>query len=311
MAKTSRVVGSASNIFEIFIQNSGSTVGAGLTGLVFNAASLVAYYKRDVGTVATSITLANVTTIGTFANNGLREVDSANMPGVYEFDPPNAAFNSGAKSVVFMLKGATNMAPVVLEVELTGTDNQNATTFGLSALPNAASASAGGLPTVGTGASQIDVDSSGRVNIGKWLGTIVTAATAGIPDVNAKNVANAAVNNLISGRVDTSVGAIAAGVTVTLANVQGVKKNTALANFKFVMFDSSGNPKTGIATVNCYRTIDGGTEAATATATATEISAGMYRVNLAAADLNGDEIMFRAAGSGANDTFIKILTSQA
>lgn len=152
MAKFSRVRGSTSNIFEIFAQNAGATNGSGLTGLVFNSASLTAYYKYDNGSAATAITLANITTIGTFANNGFREVDSTNMPGLYEFDPPNAAFsNTTAKSVTFMLKGATNLAPVVFEVDLIGVDPQNATTMGIGALPNATPGNAsGGLHILGT-----------------------------------------------------------------------------------------------------------------------------------------------------------------
>lgn len=152
MALDERVRGATGNIFEIFVQNAGATNGAGLTGLVFNAASLTAYYKYDVGTAAVAITLANITTIGTFANNGLREVDATNMPGVYEFNPPNAAFsNTTAKSVTFMLKGATNMAPVVFTVALKGIDTQNATTSGIGALPNATPGNAaGGLMILGT-----------------------------------------------------------------------------------------------------------------------------------------------------------------
>src|SRR6185437_5654250 len=47
-------------------------------------------------------------------------------------------------------------------------------------------AAAGGLPTTGTGANQIDLDASGRVNVGKYLGTLMTSAIAGMPDVNVK-----------------------------------------------------------------------------------------------------------------------------
>lgn len=123
MAKLQRQVGTTSQILEVFVQNSSLTTGAGLTGLVFNTASLTAYYKRNTAASSTSITLATAT-LGTWATGGFKEVDATNMPGVYEFDPPNAALASGADSVVFYLQGATNMAPCVLEVELTATTNQ-------------------------------------------------------------------------------------------------------------------------------------------------------------------------------------------
>jgi len=138
MAKLQRQVGTTSQILEIFVQDSSQTDGRGLTGLVFNSASLACYYKRNTATGSTSVTLATITTLGTWATGGFKEVDSTNMPGVYEFDPPNAALASGADSVVFILRGATNMAPVLVEIELTGTNNQDATRGGMSALPNGA-----------------------------------------------------------------------------------------------------------------------------------------------------------------------------
>lgn len=121
--KESRRIGTTSLRLEIFILDSTSTTGQGKTGLLFNTASLTAYYKRNTDATATAITLATAT-LGTYTSGGFKEVDATNMPGVYEFDPPNAALASGADSVVFMLKGATGMVPVLLEVELTATTNQ-------------------------------------------------------------------------------------------------------------------------------------------------------------------------------------------
>ena len=105
----------------IFIQNSSLTTGAGLTGLVFNTASLVAYYVRPLGS-ATAITLATQTVTGAYSSGGFVEVDTTNMPGVYRLDVPNAVFATGVDKAVVMLKGATNMAPVLLEYQLTGFD---------------------------------------------------------------------------------------------------------------------------------------------------------------------------------------------
>jgi hypothetical protein len=214
MAKLSIVAGATSQSVNIFVQNSSSTTGAGLTGLVFNSTGLIAYYTfagANAGSV--QITLATLAAANSaYSSGGFKEIDSTNMPGIYRLDLPNATIAaSKGRSVLVYLQGVTNMAPCVLEIELTGVDNQDAVHFGLSSLPNAAAASAGGLPTVGTGASQIDVDASGRVNIGKWLGTLVTAATAGIPDVNAKNINNVAAatdaNNLLKVDVEDVLGA--------------------------------------------------------------------------------------------------------
>ena len=190
--KLSLKAGTTSKMVDIFVQDSSSTTGAGLSGLVYNSGSLTAYYHRDTDSAATAITLATMT-VGTWATGGFKEISSTNMPGVYQLGIPNAALASGATSVVIMLKGATNMAPVVLEIELTAWDNQNATTGGLSALPNAAAAANGGLPTVdannavkvqsGTGANQISLSSglvtlAGVTHTGATIPTVTTTGTA-------------------------------------------------------------------------------------------------------------------------------------
>lgn len=162
MAKASRLAGATSNIFLIFIQDSSSTVGAGKTGLLFSG--ITGYYKRSNGTAAVQITMATITTLGTFATGGLKEVDATNMPGIYEVHIPDTAFATGAKNVVVMYKGGTNMAPVVLEIELTGVDNQDGVHYGLTALPNAAAAASGGLLTFGSSTGQIN-PTTGKVDI--------------------------------------------------------------------------------------------------------------------------------------------------
>lgn len=69
-----------------------------------------------------------------------------------------------------------------------------ATNGGLTALPDTAVTTNASLVTSGTGTAQLSV-ASGTVDLGKILGTAVsTPATAGILDVNLKNIANAAVS---------------------------------------------------------------------------------------------------------------------
>src|SRR3954468_8156319 len=119
MAKLTIKRGTTSKLLRVFIADSSSTVGAGLTGLLFNTALLTAYYIREGDASPTAITLATMT-VGTWASGGFKEVSSANMPGVYQLGLPDAALASGAASVVVMLKGAASMAPVTLEIDLEG-----------------------------------------------------------------------------------------------------------------------------------------------------------------------------------------------
>lgn len=89
----------------------------------------------------------------------------------------------------------------------------------------------------------------------------------------------------------------------------GVTKNAALANFEFLMVQSGDHvtPATGL-TVAGTRSIDGGAFGACANAV-TEVGSGVYKINLAASDLNGATITFRFTASGADDRFVTIVTS--
>lgn len=194
-----------SKMVEIFIQDSSSTVGAGLGGLVFNSAGLTAYYYRSgAAAPATAITLVTAT-VGTFTSSGFIVVDATNMPGVYQLHLPNAAIATGANTVIVMLRGATNMAPLVLEIQLVDFDPNDSVRLGLTALPNAAAAAANGLVTFGSGSGQLNVDGSGRApaDVKLWLATPPNA--------------------LVTGRVDSSVGAMAANVlTATAINADAI-----------------------------------------------------------------------------------------
>lgn len=89
--------------------------------------------------------------------------------------------------------------------------------------------------------------------------------------------------------------------------VSNVKKNTASSGFMFVMTNAStGAPMTGL-TVTSQVAIDGGAFASTTNAVS-EISNGWYKLNLAAADVNGNHIALRFSSAGANDTDIEIVT---
>lgn len=182
--------GKTSKIVHIFIQDSSSTTGAGLTGLTSGSSGLVCYRARtDDGNAGATQLVLSAGTRGTWSSGGFVEKDSTNMPGVYELGLDNAGLATGVDDVVYMLKGATNMAPLPLEIQLTDFDPQDSVRLGLTALPNAAANSVGGLPV-------LDANSLVDVDVKRWLATAVTAATAGIPDVNAKNINNVATTSV-------------------------------------------------------------------------------------------------------------------
>lgn len=107
--------GATSRIVEVFIL---TTAGVPLTGLVFNTASLVAYYHRN-SAVAGGTAIALVTmTVGTWTSLGFKEIDATNMPGWYQLGIPDAALATGADTVSVHLKGAATMADTGLAIDL-------------------------------------------------------------------------------------------------------------------------------------------------------------------------------------------------
>ena len=155
MAKQLVQLNNTSRSEYIFIQNSSSTTGAGLTGLTYLSAGLTAAHVVERGT-ASSIGLATLASASAaWSSAGFVEVDAALMPGVYRFDVPNVVFATADKSVV-MLKGATNMAPVVLEYQIVGFNPDDAVRLGLTAIPNVAQGTTGAIST-GNATGQVTV----------------------------------------------------------------------------------------------------------------------------------------------------------
>lgn len=113
--------------------------------------------------------------------------------------------------------------------------------------------------------------------------------------------------------LDTEVAAIKAktdNLPSAPAGQVAFKKNTALANFVFPMVDATDHytPETGL-TITAERKIDAGSFAA-CTNSASEISGGLYSIDLSASDLNGDVITLKFSATGA-DTRVVLIRTQA
>jgi hypothetical protein len=144
-------------------------------------------------------------------------------------------------------------------------------------------------------------------------GIVTTLGAAGAGLTTLATAANLAV---VAGYLDTEVAAILAAVDTEVAAIkaktdnlpEGIQKNTALNNFEFFMADSADHVsgKTGL-TVTSARSIDGGAFGACANS-AVQVGNGVYRIDLATTDLNGDIVTLRFSATGADDTVITIKT---
>jgi hypothetical protein len=117
-----RLRGATSQRRYIFIGDSSSTTGAGLANLAHNSSGLVAYYIAGDLNNEVQITLV-AATLGTYTSGGFVAVDNTTMPGWYEIGIPDAALDGG-NQVAIQFRGAANMVPVNLYIDLDAVDYQ-------------------------------------------------------------------------------------------------------------------------------------------------------------------------------------------
>lgn len=166
-----------------------ATDGTPELGVVFNTAGMDLEYRRELGAVVniTEVTLAALTTA--WASGGFKEIGH----GLYRFDVPDAAFATGVETV--SIQGTvTGMIILPQTIQLVDFDPEDGVRLGLTALPNAIADGAGGLPISDAGGLDMD-------NLQTDLNDIQTRLPA----------------TLVSGRIDSSVGAMAAAVLTAAA----------------------------------------------------------------------------------------------
>lgn len=143
--------GSTSVIVPVFIRDSSSTTGAGL-GSLDQTSGIVGGYMRPGGLGVALAVDENVTTEGTYQAPSVvgkvRIGTPANMrPGTYELHFHNDLLAAGNDAVFITLGGATNMADLIIEIQLTDVDLNDGVRGGMTSLPNAAADANNGLVT--------------------------------------------------------------------------------------------------------------------------------------------------------------------
>jgi len=127
-----------SRIERVFLPDSSSTTGAGLTGLTSASAGLIISTLADNEATATAYTVTGstiegITTLGTYAaptatKCRFREVDATNHPGLYELQFADARYSvANAEKLIVTISGAANLAPTFMELQLAQFDVHVAT----------------------------------------------------------------------------------------------------------------------------------------------------------------------------------------
>jgi hypothetical protein len=195
-----------SNMVRVFILDSSLTTGAGLTGLLYNTASLVidviadnaasgaTYHYKSAATATIQDIGTSGSTAGTYSapsasNCRFAPVDATNFPGLYELQFLDGLFDdSGATKLIIKVSGPTNCTPTFAEIQLVSFDPYDTVRLGLTALPAVAAEGSGGLYTRGTGAGQINQDANGRIDVNAkaWIGTAIADALYTFFGITAK-----------------------------------------------------------------------------------------------------------------------------
>lgn len=206
-------IGQTSIVLRVKIRNSSVATGAGLTGLTSSSTGLRIGTIADNEATSTAYTVAGatietVTTLGTFANPTatkcrFREVDSTNHPGIYELQIDNTRFAvTSARSLLISISGATNAAECDVMIPLRAVDPYSAAGFmtGVNGIAPPANW------------NLMAIDGSGRVDLGKILGT-ASAGVAGYVGLDWSHVNAPTSTVALSG---TTIGT-ATNVTTKLA----------------------------------------------------------------------------------------------
>jgi len=264
--KLSIQAGSTSQTVNVFIQDSTSTTGAGLTGLAYNSAGLTAYYGLPRAASA-AITLATQTVTGAFSSGGFVEVDATNMPGIYRFDIPNAAIASGIFSDIY-LKGATNMVPCVLEIALTAWNNQDSVRGGMTALPNANAAASGGLIINGSNTGTVNLAALTVTGATTMTGNMSLAAGLTITQSTTNGHGIVVTGNGTGSGIRAVAGATGSGFNIVGGSTSGDGVSIATTNGHGINSTATGSGKHGM-------TLTGGTSGNGLTCTAGTSGGGL------------------------------------
>jgi hypothetical protein len=216
-----------------------------------------------------------------------------------------------------LVSGHMSSDAVAISGSTTAADNVEANVANLDATVSSRLASAGytAPPSAATNASAVRTELT--TELGRIDATVSSRATPAQVNTEADTaLSDVGLTTTITGRIDAAVSTrsshSAADVwssgTRTLTNGAGIKKNTALSAFMFLMVDDTDGktPETGL-TITAQRSLDGAAFGSCANS-ATEVSNGWYKIDLAAGDVNGDTVVLRFTGTGARTREIMIVT---
>lgn len=273
-------------------------------------AGLALWYRRDGG-LKTTITPAALAALDSAHSDGGVEPIS---DGDTRVDAPDAAFATGVRSVI-VGGSATNLTCIPAYVDLFDQVDvlNNGVKVGQIAddTITAASIAAGAFTaakfaTDALSAAKFAADALAAIGTACWANA-TRLLTAGTNIVLAKGVGVTGLNDLDAAGIRSAVGLTSANLETLLTALDGYKKNVAVSNFSFPMFLTTGSLASGVA-ITGEISKDGGNYVAFTNAITEIQTSGTFKLNITQAEMNGDEILLKFAGTGCRPMIIKIRT---
>lgn len=173
---------------------------------------------------STTIFLSKNGATGAASAGTITEIDSTNLPGIYSYTPTATETNTNGLLALHIT--CTGCQTQDYTVQIISFDPNDAVRLGLSSLPNAAASSAGGLPTLGTGAGQINVDGLGNVSLSAANSPIIQTGTAqgGTSNTITLAVGAASVSSLYNLEICVIIGGTGAGQARLILGYSGGSK---------------------------------------------------------------------------------------
>jgi len=201
-------INSADKSVDVYVID--ATDGTPELGLLHSSSALAMTYRREGSAVVTPTMAALAALTTAHTDGGWEEIGA----GHYRYDPPDAAWASGAVSV--SIQGtATGMIVLPQTVQLVAFDPDDAIRMGMTALPGFAADAAGGLVVSDLGGLDIDAMNTAAVRLtatraqvlddwinGNRLDLILDTTAAAVVDTAIRTALGLAAANM-----DTQLGA--------------------------------------------------------------------------------------------------------
>lgn len=252
--KLQRVIGTTSQILNVFVQDATVSTGAGLANIIGSSVSY-SWFHNNQAAVSTG-TASTAGAMGTYSTSAWVQVSSSNALGWYQFGAPDGLWATG-DAVGIHFYGAPSMAPLPVEVELTRTNDQQFTSSTVFSSTNIVQSVTNAVSTqtlVGTTFanvvqlySQAAVTSaSGILNVSTQTIDKTGYSLGGTTMANIVQIYSQPVVTSASGVLTVSTQALAAGADNTgIANASSAAVAASTALYGTLAESYRGNGSTG------------------------------------------------------------------